>query len=74
MFKPKPVSSNATTTFKSFKTDNVLVNVVVVVTTHNYQSKQQVLKEREPIKAKGAEDQQQKERLWDLFIETIRQL
>jgi hypothetical protein len=35
MFKTKPISSNATTTPKPPKTDNVLVNVVVVVTIRN---------------------------------------
>jgi len=33
-----------------------------------------VLKERELVKAKGIEDWQWKKRLWDSFIETIRQL
>ncbi len=37
----------------------MLVNVVVVVTTYNEQSKQQIFKERELVKAKGAEDWQQ---------------
>jgi hypothetical protein len=40
MFRIKLVSSNATTTPKSFKTDNVQVNVVTVVTIHSQQSKQ----------------------------------
>jgi hypothetical protein len=35
MFKTKPVSSNATTTPKPPKTNNVLVNVVVAITPHN---------------------------------------
>jgi hypothetical protein len=33
-----------------------------------------VLKERESIKAKGVEDWQWKEHLWDSFIETVRKL
>jgi hypothetical protein len=33
-----------------------------------------VFKERELVKAKGAEDWQQEEHLRDLFIETVRQL
>jgi hypothetical protein len=35
MFKTKLVGSNVTTTPKPPKTDNVLINVVVVVTTYN---------------------------------------
>jgi len=35
MFRIKPISFNATTTFKPPKSDNVLVNVIVVITTHN---------------------------------------
>jgi hypothetical protein len=35
MFKIKLVSSNAMTTFEPSKTDNVPVNVVVVVTTRS---------------------------------------
>jgi hypothetical protein len=63
MFKIKPVSSNAMTTPKSPKTNNVPINVVVVVTTHNQQSGQQVFKERESVKIKGAKEWQQKEHL-----------
>jgi len=35
MFRIKPINFNATIASKSLKTDNVLVNVLVVVTTHN---------------------------------------
>jgi hypothetical protein len=35
MFRIKHISSNATTTHKSFKIDNVLVDVVAVITTHS---------------------------------------
>jgi hypothetical protein len=35
MFKTKPISSNVMTTPKPPKIDNVLVNVVAVVTTRN---------------------------------------
>jgi len=35
MFRTKPVSSNAMTTLEPSKIDNVLVDVVVVVTTHS---------------------------------------
>ncbi len=35
LFKTKHVSSNVTTTLKSPNINNVLVNVVVVITTHN---------------------------------------
>jgi hypothetical protein len=38
MFKTKLVSFNATTTFKPPKTNNVLVNVVDIVTTCSQQS------------------------------------
>jgi hypothetical protein len=37
MFITKPISSNATTTLKPCKTNNVSVNVVGVVTTHSQQ-------------------------------------
>jgi hypothetical protein len=33
-----------------------------------------VFKEREPVKTKGVEEWQQKERLWDSYIEIVRQL
>jgi hypothetical protein len=35
MFKTKPVSYNAITTSKSPKIDNMPVNVIVIVITHN---------------------------------------
>ncbi len=59
MFKTKLVNFNATTTFKLPKIDNMPVNVVVVVTTYNQQSKQQVFKEKESVKAKKYEEWQQ---------------
>ncbi len=71
MFKTEPVNSNVTTTPKP---DNVPINVVVVVTTRSQQPKQQVLKERESIKAKGVEEWQQKKRLRNSFIEIVKQL
>jgi hypothetical protein len=37
MFKIKPVNFTATTTFKPPKINNVLVNVVAIVTIHNQQ-------------------------------------
>jgi hypothetical protein len=45
---------NAMITPNPLKTNNVLVNVVGVITTHNQQLEQQVFKEKEPINAKGA--------------------
>ncbi len=74
MFRIKPINFNAAIVFKPPKTDNMPVNVVVVVTTHNQQSKQQMFKGREPIKTKGAKYWQQEERLLVLFIEIVRQL
>ncbi len=74
MFRTKLVNFNATTASKLPKTNNMLVNVVVVITTCNQQSEQQVFKEREPVKAKGVEDWQQEEHLRDLFIEIVKQL
>jgi hypothetical protein len=35
MFKTKPINSNAIITFKPPKIDNVLVNAIVVITTHS---------------------------------------
>jgi hypothetical protein len=35
MFRTKPISYNVMTTLKLPKTDNVPVNVVVAITTHN---------------------------------------
>ncbi len=54
--KTKHVNSNVATTPKPPKLDNVSVNVVTAITTHSQQLEQQVLKEREPIKAKRTED------------------
>jgi hypothetical protein len=73
MFKIKPMSFNAMITPKPPKTKNVLVNVVVIVTIHNQQLKH-VFKERESIKAKGAEDWQQKKHIRDSFIENVKHL
>jgi hypothetical protein len=55
-----------------FKTDNVLVNVLIVITTCNQQSEQHVFKERELVNTKGVKELQQEECLWDSFIEIIR--
>lgn len=55
MFRTKPISSTSVT-HKSTKLDNVLVNVVAIVTTQSQSPKQQVLKEHELIKAKGEKD------------------
>ncbi len=49
------------TTPKSFKTNNVPVNVVNDVTTRNQQLEQQVFKERELVKTEGVEEWQQEE-------------
>jgi hypothetical protein len=43
------------TTLKPPKTDNVPVNIIVVITTCNQQLKQ-LFEERELVKAKGIED------------------
>jgi hypothetical protein len=43
------------------KTNNVPVNVIVVITTCSQQSKQHVFKKRELVKAKKIEDWQQEE-------------
>jgi hypothetical protein len=42
MFKTKLVSSNAMTTPKLPKTNNLPINLVTIVTIHSQQSKQQV--------------------------------
>jgi hypothetical protein len=55
MFKTKPINSTSVAP-KSSKLDNVLVNVVAIVTIHSQQPKQQVLKEWESIKAKAEKD------------------
>jgi hypothetical protein len=73
MFRIKLINFNVTITPKPFKIKNVPVIVVVDVTTHNQQP-EHVFKEREPIKAKGAKDWQQENRLLDSFIEIVRQL
>ncbi len=70
MFKIKFVNFNATIAPKLLKLDNVPINVVAIATTHS----QQLLKEKEPVKVKGTKDWQQKERLQDSFIETLRQI
>lgn len=50
------IKSNTTTTIvpKSFKLDNVPINVIVVVTTCNQVLEQQVLRECEPMKEKNS--------------------
>ncbi len=58
MFKTKPISSNVMTTPKPPKIDNVLVNVVAVVTTRNQQLEYQVFEKRKPVKAKKTKDWQ----------------
>jgi hypothetical protein len=73
MFQTKPFSF-ITITFKPPKLNNVPINVVVVIIICNQQPKQQVLKERELVKAKGVEDWQRGEHVHDSFIKTIRQL
>ncbi len=74
MSRTKLVSYNATIVSKPPKTDNVPINVVANVTTHIKQSEQQVFKERELVKTRGAKDWQQEKCLWDLFIEIVKQL
>ncbi len=51
MFQNKPTTTT-TIMAKSSKSDNVPINVVIVVTTCNQVLEQQVLKELEPMKAK----------------------
>jgi hypothetical protein len=55
MFRTKPISFNDIVVPKSPKTNNVLVNVITIVTTYSQQSKH-VFKEKEPVKTKGAKD------------------
>jgi hypothetical protein len=59
MFRTKVINFNVMTTPKPIKTNNVQVNLVVIVTTCSQQPKQHVFKERELIKAKGVKDWQQ---------------
>jgi hypothetical protein len=55
MFRTKLISSTSVA-LKLSKLENVLVNVVAIVTIHSQQLKEQVLKKRELIKAKGEKD------------------
>ncbi len=55
MFRTKHVNSNAMTTPKPPKINNVPINEVVVVTTQSRQSEQQVFKDRELVKTKWVE-------------------
>jgi hypothetical protein len=55
MFRTKPVCSNAMITPKLPKTNNVLINVVIVITTHIQQLEQHVFKERQLVKTKRIE-------------------
>jgi hypothetical protein len=45
---------------KPFKFDNVLINVVIVITTRSQVPEQQVLKECEPMKVKTTTNWQKK--------------
>jgi hypothetical protein len=74
MFNIKLVNSNARTSPKPPKINNVPVNVVAFITTHSQQSKQHEFKKRELVKAKRIEDWQQEEHLQDSFIEMVKQL
>jgi hypothetical protein len=67
------IISNATTS-KPLKINNVRINVVAAITTRSQWLTHQMFKERESVKAKGVEDWQQEKRLWDSFIEIVRQL
>jgi hypothetical protein len=55
MFWIKPTTI-PTITMKSYKLDNVLVNVVIVVTTRNQVPEQHVFRKLEPMKAKATTD------------------
>jgi hypothetical protein len=58
MFKTKTklVSSNATTTPKPLKLNNVPINVVTTITIHNSITKTTSVKRKKFDKTKGAED------------------
>ncbi len=56
------------------KPDNVLVNVVVVITTHSQVLEQQALREHEPMKAKSTTNWQMEEQLHDFFVRIIKEL
>jgi hypothetical protein len=60
MFSIKPTIIT-TTMVKSYKLDNVLVNVVATIMTHSQVPKQQVLRECELLKAKTIVNWQTKE-------------
>jgi hypothetical protein len=55
MFRIKHVSFDATIVPKPPKINNVPINAIDAITTHNQQLKH-VFKEREQVKAKGVED------------------
>jgi hypothetical protein len=55
MFQIKP-TINVIVLAKNLKSDNVPINVIVVVTTHNQVPKQHVLKEQKLVKAKVIAD------------------
>jgi prephenate dehydrogenase len=74
MFGTRHVNLCVTLPPKPLKLNNVLVNVVVVVTTHSQQLEQHVLKDRKLVKAKGAKDWQREERLHDSFVKIVKQL
>ncbi len=56
------------------KKDNVVVNMVFVVTTHNQIPKNVVLKEKEPFKNKSLIDWQEEEKLQHSFEVAIKDL
>jgi hypothetical protein len=74
MFKTRLISSNATTKPKLFKPNNVLINVIIAITTCSDLLEQHELKERELVKAKGFKYWQQEKCLGDSFIEIVRHL
>jgi hypothetical protein len=55
MFRIKPTTTT-TIISKPFKLDNVLINVIFVIITHNQIPKQHVFKACEPMKAKTTTD------------------
>ncbi len=73
MFQIKQTITSPIVT-KNPKPNNVLVNVVVIVTTCSQVPKQHVFKECELVKEKAVIDQQTEEQLRDSFIHTIREL
>jgi hypothetical protein len=59
---------------KVLKPNNVLVNVVVVVTICSQVLKQQTLRQCEPMKAKVTTNWQTEEHMCDFFIHIIKEL